>query len=522
MTSTSHLSLKLYHPSNRISLRAAPVLLLIGAPAALVMGWGYAHAMAAINWLPFTALVACILIVVFGVVWSVLMKGAHSRSPRFNQFTAIGLALLVIWARWITTLVMAGKHQEATAFATSGPVGWVRILADLATWQQEALANPLSPTWLAVGWAAECFLMVALAQTLARGTAQEPYSEATRAWATQQFTSELHWPHGPDAKALLAQLSTEGIAVLLALPRTADLTHASIATQWQTVDLKAFSVASDVDARWLTITLGTHTRNDNGKVTTQRQPVLDGWQLDNDQFKALADQASRAEVQATPAGAPEGRRMDEAEPATPEELLPALAALEDQRFQEAISLARAYCQHSTPAIRADAHRLCALAHSRLDRWQDGYDHYRALFGLESSAFNALQIATTLVMLKRLPEGQSWFDNAKQINGSSPEMPPGRLHTAFLSALEEAGELPAAQPHLDWLAGAYCELRITDDHFLWTRGMPFFGEFLRKSAPILLSYLPEPQVRAWYEEKLHSLDEPGRDALSRHLASLPRS
>jgi hypothetical protein len=55
--------------------------------------------------------------------------------------------------------------------------------------------------------------------------------------------------------------------------------------------------------------------------------------------------------------------------------------------------------------------------------------------------------------------------------------------------------------------------------VWTRGFPFFSEFLGKSHVLLTQVLSGPDLRAWYERMAERLDENGQQRLMRHLGTL---
>lgn len=508
-----------YQPSGRLSARTLPVLLLAGIPCALLMGWVYAHAVAQISWIPLSVLVAAFLCVLIGVVVNVLLTAAHSRSPRFNLIAAGSLALVVLWGRWITTLLMYRQTHEAADFSVSGPWGWIQILGSFAAWKQASLEGEASVAMLVLGWALECFVMVTMVAFIGKTAAQEPFSEAARAWAKKEFEGELFWPGG-SSDMLLGSLRDKGPALLLQLLRAAELTEASIASQWWTVQVEGHSVPSDATARWLRISIVVHTRDNTGKVKSQDQPVLDMWQVDETDYTSIASRVSGSTTSETQAEEPASKYKSTERP-TPAELEPAFTAFKGENFRVALSLTEAHWQHPSANVRADAHRLAALSHARLEQWRQAFEQYHALFEIEPSAFNALQLATTSVMCNELLRGQAWFEKADQINQDAGELPPPRLRTEYLSALEKAGEFAIAMPHLDWLADAYRAVKNTDDHFLWSHGLPFFGQFLSKSLPILQATHSDQGVQAWYTQMRDALDDQGIQAIDLHLTELPR-
>ena len=162
---------------------------------------------------------------------------------------------------------------------------------------------------------------------------------------------------------------------------------------------------------------------------------------------------------------------------------------------------------------ADANRICALACSQTGQWTRANAYWQALFERESTAHNALQVATTAVMADRVEEGCAWADRALAMNTDSHEMPGVSIITNLMSAMTAANQHAAAMPYLDQLKGLYVQVGITDSTYLYGHRLPFFSVFLEKSADILDRVLDADAQRQWYATMLPHLDAQGRADLS---------
>jgi hypothetical protein len=485
-----------YRPSGKIGARAFAVVLLAGFPGALLFGrlyaWGHAHAQ---GWVA-ASICTFIFCIAATVLVSILLKQSHSRSRRFNQVIAFILVLLMLSVRWYFALsAQLGEGEALVESIDFSSLSWHRV------WPG---------SWTAFWLLVEAFVLFLLPVFIGKEAASDPYSEVAHTWAEKSFSGEL-FAAGSASDTVIQVLKQEGVTALLAMPRVMDLAESSFGAKWWTLKVTGSQVEADPQARWLNVAVVTHDRGADSKVTTSSTTLVQSWHLQTADYQALAHH-----VVTVPTAAPE---VVATSLATPPELQPAVAALKSEQFAMAIELASAFCQHPSAAVTADAHRVCALAQARLEQWNNSFDSYHYLFELEPTAFNALQLATTAVMNSQLSLGQAWFDRAVEINRTTQEMPPARMQTALLSALEQAGEFAAARPHLDWLATAYRSIKTTDDHLVWTRGLPFFGEFLRKSLPILTACNTAAEIRAWYVALLPDLDEEGKAAVSQHLTSL---
>ena len=80
-------------------------------------------------------------------------------------------------------------------------------------------------------------------------------------------------------------------------------------------------------------------------------------------------------------------------------------------------------------------------------------------------------------------------------------------------------MPSRDISHEWLRDAYAQVRITDSHFLYMRGIPFFPTFLENSLPILKANLPIEAIVQWYGVLSGQLDEEGEARLGQWMQPL---
>ncbi|CAJ0735258.1 hypothetical protein R16034_00125 [Ralstonia edaphis] len=214
------------------------------------------------------------------------------------------------------------------------------------------------------------------------------------------------------------------------------------------------------------------------------------------------------------ANPPPPPKDDDTSPDIAPELAPALEAYQQGQYEAAITAAAPHANRH-----ADANRLCALAYSDMRRYPEAFPYWLALFEQEPSAHNALQLATTSVMCGELKRGEAWLMKFDEINEQTHEMSSVTARTQFISSLTQSGHMAEALPYLEWLRDVYAHVRITDSHFLYMRGIPFFPSFLENSLPILKANLPIEAIAQWYGELSGRLDEQGEEQLGQWLQSL---
>jgi hypothetical protein len=122
------------------------------------------------------------------------------------------------------------------------------------------------------------------------------------------------------------------------------------------------------------------------------------------------------------------------------------------------------------------------------------------------------------MAGEVARGEQWIAKALELNSAEPTVPGLTILTNFLTALTQTGQTKVAFPYLEQIKECYESLSITDSHFLWTRGVPFFETFLEKSSVITRAELGAEQAHAWYSSMLPHLDQSGREHLSEWLST----
>ncbi|MDR2874409.1 MAG: hypothetical protein LBV44_00560 [Methylobacillus sp.] len=197
------------------------------------------------------------------------------------------------------------------------------------------------------------------------------------------------------------------------------------------------------------------------------------------------------------------------------ELAPALQALENEEYEKVVVLALPHVADS-----ADASRLCALACSRLGRWPEAFGHWLHLFELEPGAHNALQLASASVMCNEIERGKAWLQKYQELNEQKHELSGVSAFISFTSALSQIGHPEEGLPYIAWIRDLYAALHITDDTFLYMRGVPFFSAFLENSLPFVKASMNLESGIRWYRELEGKLDEPGEARLQEWIAQLP--
>lgn len=483
-----------YTPSGTVGARAITVTILAGIPLSAAAGYALAWAQSLAHGAIASTICALIAAVLVGVVFAVWSEQTRSRSVRANTAGAAFLLACMFIVRWWRAESLPGEALFSLV-----------MQAPIQTWAGDLLGAVL-----------EALPIAAISLTISNDKARTPFSEVANTWAQKDIDGEL-WLGSGSTAAVKEQLHTQGLPYLLSLSNAVH-TSTPAASQWSTITVTGYRVAADDHACWLSVKVRQHERDAEGKIKSQAEEVLRYWHVTAPEYASIATKFNETGSPNSNDCAEEGSEAHQktASP-TPTILQPAVTALEAEQYAVCHALAEAHCQHPDASVKADAWRLCALSKAQMGDWAAAFDAYHQLFALEPSSLNALQLATTSVMCGELARGEAWFSKSVELNTQNADTPPAQQRTAYLSALERAGEFEAALPHLDWLARGYMAMGITDDHFVWTRGFPFLSEFLNRSRQLLSQVMPEHEVRAWYARMVDALDEDGQRRVQEHLA-----
>jgi hypothetical protein len=487
-----------YTPSLHVPRIAIPVAILCST-ASLPGAWLYAwlntslpprslvlHAFAAIGFAFWLALFA----------W-LAAKVAKVRNPRWMGRTGF-LIGLVGWYCQLAAYAMfalSGSQPSAgtvwgtfSAIATH-PLQMVGMLTGPAA--EEIAGGPVLTGLRVLAWLAELLVLVAVPCLVAANRAAQPFCEATNVWA-----EAIPLPHRfaciEPPTDVVKRLEADPEHVFAILTAAVDDDRASY---WKAVLYRC--PGGD-----LYLTLRRAKQPDSASNKTREGPLLlvDLLKLPS----ADPDEVIRKFAQAAQ------------HITTPSELQSAVEDLEAGRYQAALDAAAPHMSSDRFGLRIDALRLAGLANARLEKWSDSRQCWLRLYTDVPTARHALEVATSSVMAGEVARGEQWIAKALELNSAEPTVPGLTILTNFLTALTQTGQLKVAFPYLEQVKECYESLSITDSHFLWTRGVPFFETFLEKSEVIVRSMLDPEQGHAWYATMLPHLDENGRQQLSEWL------
>jgi tetratricopeptide (TPR) repeat protein len=499
-----------YQPSGQVPPTALPIGLafaMLALPTAWLYAWLTIHLHVVVNFFVAAGFMLWLLYIVHAAT-----SRAKVRNARWAGRMALAIAVLAWffqWAAWCALIIHeraapVGEHVLQT-FAGFALQPWTMVpfagaLAETGTLRIDGWA--LSGGWLYAVWLLELWMFVYIPPVWARIRADEPFCEASGTWA-----EKIEVPHkfavidNPDKAREVLECDPAQVRALLWNAAGEDSPAYAKATIYRCRNSDSYISVQNIIQK----------SRGSGKGETVTKPVVEFLRLPSIDPDALLSNWA-----AEPAASAPGHE-DVADP-NPPELVNAIAHLEAGRYTEALDGASPHVTSSESGLRTDARRLCALAFSRLGRWEEALHNWEALFEDEPTAHNALQVATSSAMVADVAKGGTWIEKAMSMNGISGELPHLLILTNFVTALTRAGQLEAVMPYLDKIRQAYIDVGRTDPTILYLHRMPLFDVFLNQSGAIVRSELNPEQGRNWYLAMLPHLDESGKAELTEWVAS----
>lgn len=170
------------------------------------------------------------------------------------------------------------------------------------------------------------------------------------------------------------------------------------------------------------------------------------------------------------------------------------------------------------AIQADNAILSklALAYFHTENYKKSTELFERICQNNKNAVDWFNLATSAIMNNDTQKGLQALETAIRFNKETKTdgkgIPTPFMYLYAAHALKDSGEFDLAFKQLNKLRDIYKSLSITDDTFLYMRGVPFFSEFISLAKAILPNQKAvDPQK--WIKQISSSLDEDGQNALS---------
>lgn len=186
----------------------------------------------------------------------------------------------------------------------------------------------------------------------------------------------------------------------------------------------------------------------------------------------------------------------------------------EKNFAQAILLAQEHANSSDTLLQHEANKVIALSHFQLREFDRSTKFFLELAKDSNNPNDHFNLATSATLNKDFDIGKKAFDNAVEMyrkSGTAENLSIPNMAFYYLHALKDAGAYEKAFEQLEFLGEIYKKLGITDTHFLYMRGVPFFEDVI-KAAKEILKKIPSARAKVWVNKLMESVDEDGKNTL----------
>ena len=204
------------------------------------------------------------------------------------------------------------------------------------------------------------------------------------------------------------------------------------------------------------------------------------------------------------------------------ELRDAWLKFETDFLDEARQAAEAHLDAADPRMATEALMLVALVSFRKGDYQAALPLLERIFSATGKTRDAFNLTTCHALLGNAERAEQAFEKTTTLytSGDTEEAPPlPFIWYYFGCALRDGGHPERAIPMVEKLRPLYEELVITDDTFVYIRGVPFLSQTVSLGMDVLRATRGEDDARRWLKDFSKSLDDEGRAYLERCEAEL---
>ena len=183
-------------------------------------------------------------------------------------------------------------------------------------------------------------------------------------------------------------------------------------------------------------------------------------------------------------------------------------------YEKAIEESKNYLNSENIADRLESKKIIGLSHFRQKQYSDSEIIFKEISKYTETPEDWFNLATSATLNKNIELSEIAFNKAVEFykqSGTKESISIPNMHCYYMQGLSDVGEFEKAFVHFEIMIGFYCQFSITDSHFLYMRGMPFFEHFLESSKPILDKINSEKVIKQLTKLK-SKIDEYGKNSV----------
>ncbi|MEZ6070023.1 MAG: hypothetical protein R3C10_07025 [Pirellulales bacterium] len=210
-------------------------------------------------------------------------------------------------------------------------------------------------------------------------------------------------------------------------------------------------------------------------------------------------------------------KVNEDQPELRRELREVRLAFEvDEDFDKAIALAKPFLSSPDPELRLQAKKHIALSRFRKKEYREASQLFRELADGSSGAGDWFNVVTSTTLAGDIAAGEEAFKTTLECQEAAgyaqqPSVP--FMRHWYACALRDQEEYGRALRQIEELRGMYEQLKITDDTFVYIRGVPFLSHTMDVAVDVFRGLGDSFDAVGWIERFATKLDDEGQQYLA---------
>jgi tetratricopeptide (TPR) repeat protein len=188
--------------------------------------------------------------------------------------------------------------------------------------------------------------------------------------------------------------------------------------------------------------------------------------------------------------------------------------LNENKYAEVINEATKFIQSDKKSIKNEALKLIGLSYFRNGQYNLSEQTFETLTETSSSPEDWFNLVTSSTLNKNIELSEKAYKKTLELykeKGTKENIPIPQIYFYYMQGLRDVKEYSKAFQQLEKLTDIYAKLVITDDTFVYMRGVPFLSHTLEASKEILESIDIE-KAKKLISDLMSKVDEEGKDYL----------
>ena len=190
------------------------------------------------------------------------------------------------------------------------------------------------------------------------------------------------------------------------------------------------------------------------------------------------------------------------------------ALYNEKKYDEVINLALPHINNENKKRALEMRSMAAISYFYKEDYKNSLLHYEEILSQvekvnASTWFNVLMSA---VFIKDMEKARNAFNKTMEIWDTDPNqhLTVYRIRFYYAQALKHIGLFNEALEQLEELKKTYIEFKITDDHFLYVRGVPFMPNFLDLAKEVFEGLNIDFPTSDWLMGLKEKVDKDGKE------------